>query len=63
MNRLAALPAPWVLNRLDASWVLRLLREGVRRMAEADEGALASALLCAAMDDLRPYAERAGWRP
>lgn len=62
MNRLAALLAPWVLRRLDPSWALRLLREGARLLAAADEGALAEALLRATLADLAPYARRAGWR-
>jgi len=61
-SRLAAWLAPWVLRRLDASWALRLLREGVRRLPEADAGALAEAILEEALSDLAPYARRAGWR-
>ena len=61
-SRLAAQLAPWVLNHLDASWALRLLREAVRRLAEADDGALADAMLGDILAQLRPYARRAGWR-
>ena len=67
MNRLSALVAarlaPWVLRRLDASWALRLLREGAARLGQADEGALADALLLDVMRTLAPHAKRAGWRP
>lgn len=67
MNRLAASLAarlaPWVLRRLDPSWALRLLREGAARLGQADEGALADALLLDVMRTLEPHAKRAGWRP
>jgi hypothetical protein len=52
-----------VLRRLDPSWALRLLREGAARLGQADEGALADALLLDVMRTLGPYAKRAGWRP
>jgi hypothetical protein len=67
VNRLAAHVAarlaPWVLRRLDPSWALRLLREGAARLGQADEGALADALLLDVMRTLGPHAKRAGWRP
>lgn len=67
MNRLAASLAarlaPWVLHHLDASWALRLLREGAARLGQADDGALADALLLDVMRTLEPHAKRAGWRP
>ncbi len=67
MSHLAALVAarlaPWVLRRLDPSWALRLLREGAARLGQADEGALADALLLDVMRTLAPHAKRAGWRP
>lgn len=67
MNRLAAQVAarlaPWVLRHLDASWALRLLREGAGRLGQADDGALAEALLLDVMRTLEPHAKRAGWRP
>jgi hypothetical protein len=59
----AARLAPWVLRRLDPSWALRLLREGAARLGQADEGALADALLLDVMRTLAPHAKRAGWRP
>ena len=45
-SRLAAWLAPWVLRRLDASWALRLLREGARRLPVASSalGPLAAVL-------------------
>jgi hypothetical protein len=60
---IAARMAPWVLRRLDASWALRLLREGAARLGQADDGALADALLLDVMRTLGPHAKRAGWRP
>ena len=60
---IAARMAPWVLRRLDPSWALRLLREGAARLGQADEGALADALLLDVMRTLEPHAKRAGWQP
>lgn len=59
-SRMAAWLAPWVLRRLDASWALRLLREAVRRLDQADDGALADALLVTCLSDLDPHARRVG---
>jgi hypothetical protein len=62
-SRIAARMAPWVLRHLDPSWALRLLREGAARLEQADDGALADALLLNVMRSLESHAKRAGWQP
>ena len=61
-SRMAARLAPWVLRHLDASWALVLLRAAIRRLEQADDGALADALLVSCLNDLDPHARRVGVR-